>query len=243
MQQPGEPDRRQPRSAARRPWDISTRPAREQAAIGPSPEPLPIAGLFGNTANVDYYEFEWATAPGGAVEHDAASRRGGFSRVFWGPALPAGPGQLPRRGLSRPGVGGRLVIESREHFEATNDPGSWGLTRFWVANRDLLMQWLTATTFADGTYYLRLVGYALVAPDTLGPPQMLPLCDTEDDNGLVLTIDNLDQRHRSPRPTSWTCGSTASRPARARTSMRAAAACSRSTSSPTTSTVTSRSTA
>jgi hypothetical protein len=149
-----------------------------------------ISGLFGDTANVDYYEFEWATLPVGPWNAMPPPAAGGFSRVFWGPALPAGPVNFHGVGFTFQVVGGRLVIESREHFEANNDPGSWGLTRFWVANRDLLMQWLTATNFADGTYYLRLVGYALVAPNVLGPPQVLPLCDTEDDNGLALTLDN-----------------------------------------------------
>jgi hypothetical protein len=150
-----------------------------------------ISGLFGSAAVVDYYEFEWATASAGPWNDMPPAAAGGFGRVFWGPPLP-GPGPAAFQSVPFPfaTVGGRLVIESREHFEATNDPGSLGLTRFWVANRDLLMSWLTANNFADGTYYLRLVGYELVAPNTLGPAQILPLCDTEDDNGLVLTIDN-----------------------------------------------------
>jgi hypothetical protein len=151
---------------------------------------VPISGLFGDTANVDYYEFQWASAPGGPWNTMPPPAAGGFSRWFWGPALPAGPVDFHPAGFPFQVVGGRLVAESREHFEATNDPASWGLSRFWTANRDLLMRWLTASTFADGTYYLRLVGYQLVAPDTLGPAQILPLCDTDNDNGLVLTIDN-----------------------------------------------------
>ena len=149
-----------------------------------------VEGLFGNTADVDYYEFQWALAPGGPWNAMPPAAAGGFARWFWGPDLPAGPVGFHPAGFPFQIVGGHLVVESREHFEATNDPGSWGLTRFWTANRDMLINWATQNNFADGTYYLRLVGYALTAPDTLGPPQVLPLCDTELENGLALTIDN-----------------------------------------------------
>ena len=148
-----------------------------------------IVALFGNTANVDYYEFEWAPTAAGPWASLPPPAAGGVTRVFWGPALPAGPVGFHAAGFPFQVVGGRLVAESREHFEATNDPGSWGLTRFWVSNRDLLINW-QSSAFPDGTYYLRLAGYALVAPDTLGPQQILPLCNTPDENGLVLTIDN-----------------------------------------------------
>ncbi len=151
---------------------------------------VPISGLFGSGASVDYYEFEIATSPGGPWSPMPPPAAGGFGRVFWGPALPAGPVGFHPAGFPFQPIGGRLVAESREHFEATNGLGSWGTTRFWVSNRDLLMQWLTATAIADGTYYLRAVGYALTAPNTLGPPQVLPLCDTQDDNGVAITIDN-----------------------------------------------------
>jgi hypothetical protein len=150
---------------------------------------VPVSGLFGSGANVDYYEFEWATAPAGPWSPMPPAAAGGFSRVYWGPQLGGGP--VGFHGVSFPftPLGGRLVVESREHFEANNDPGSWGLTRFWVSNRDLLFQWLTATTFADDTYFLRLAGYA-ASGGGLGERQLLPLCGTEQPNGLALTIDN-----------------------------------------------------
>jgi hypothetical protein len=150
---------------------------------------VPISGLFGSGANVDYYEAEWATSAIGPWNAMPPAAAGGFSRTYWGPQLVSGPVGFHNVAFSFTPIGGRLVVESREHFEANNDPSSWGLTRFWVTNRDLLFQWLTATTFADGTYYLRLAGYSF-AGGVLGVPQILPLCDTEQDNGLVLTIDN-----------------------------------------------------
>lgn len=150
---------------------------------------VPISGLFGSGANVDYYEFEWANGALGPWNAMPPAAAGGFSRVYWGPQLGGGPVGFHSVPFTFTPLGGRLVVESREHFEANNDPLSWGMTRFWVANRDMLMQWLTANIFADDTYYLRLVGYS-EAGGQLGERQLLPLCDTEQTNGLVLTIDN-----------------------------------------------------
>jgi hypothetical protein len=151
-----------------------------------------ISGLFGSGANIDFYEFVSATVPGGPFSAMPAAAAGGFSRTFWGPPLASPPGTPPgfhSVPFAFTAMGGRLVVESREHFEATNDPASWGTTRFWVQNRDLLMHWHTANVFADDTYYLQLVGYS-EAGGQLGEPQVLPLCDTEKPNGLALTIDN-----------------------------------------------------
>jgi hypothetical protein len=150
---------------------------------------VPISGLFGSGANVDYYAFEWAAGAMGPWNLMPPAAAGGFTRVYWGPQLGGGPVGFHSVAFGFVFMGGHLVVESREHFEANNEPLSWGVTRFWVANRDLLMRWLTANTFADGTYFLRLVGYS-EAGGVLGTPQILPLCDTEHPNGLVLAIDN-----------------------------------------------------
>jgi hypothetical protein len=152
-----------------------------------------IEGLFGSGANVDYYELVWATVPGGPYSDMPPAAAGGFGRTYWGPPVASPPGTPPSFNtvsFAFTPMGGRLVVESREHYEATHDPGTWGTTRFWVSNRDMLMNWHTANNFADDTYYLQLVGYAEVAPGQLGEPQVLPLCGTEKPNGLALTIDN-----------------------------------------------------
>ncbi len=148
-----------------------------------------IEGIFGNTANVDYYEFQWSTNPAGPWNAMPPAAAGGFSRVYWGPQLGGGPVGFHAVPFPFTPIGGYNVAESRQHFEANNEPLSWGLTRFWVSGRDLLMRWITANTFADDTYYLRVAGYT-EAGGQLGNAQILPLCNTEDDNGLALTIDN-----------------------------------------------------
>jgi hypothetical protein len=153
---------------------------------------VPISGLFGDLANVDYYEFEWSNNGGATWNDMPLAAAGGFTRWFWGPALPAGPvGFHPVSFPVLPNFSGsgRNVIETREHFEANNGAGTWGLTRFWTFNRDMLMSWLTENNFTDGTYQLRVRSWNL-AGGVLVNSRILPLCDTQQDNGVVLTIDN-----------------------------------------------------
>jgi hypothetical protein len=184
------------------------------SAVGDRPfsDHVSIAGVFGTGAAVDYYEFEWALGIGGPWNPMPPIAAGGFTRWYWGPILPAGP--LPPNwhpeGFGFTNISGRNVIESREHFEATNGAGTWGVTRFWGSNRDMLMNWLTNGTFADGTYYLRVRGWDLVGGN-LTNDRILPLCDTVDDNYIVLTIDNRttdgSDGHPAPNTLGHPCGS------------------------------------
>src|SRR5438876_4167122 len=52
---------------------------------------VPISGIFGTTATADYYEFEWSNNGGATWNAMPPAAAGGFTRWFWGPALPAGP--------------------------------------------------------------------------------------------------------------------------------------------------------
>jgi hypothetical protein len=163
------------------------------AAFGDRPfaGSVSISGLFGTTAAVDYYEFKWATNPAGPWNSMPPAAEGAFGRTYWGPQLGGGPVGFHGAYFPATLISGQNVYESREHFEANNDPLSWGLTHFWVSNRDMLTNWLTQNNFADGTYYLQVTswsrpGYA----GDLANPTILPLCDTDQANRLVLTIDN-----------------------------------------------------
>ena len=172
---------------------------------------VPISGLFGDTAGVDYYEFEWATNSAGPWNPMPPAAAGGFTRWYWQnvPPATAGPEDWHPVSFNFSMISGRNVVESREHFEANNSPLSWGLSRFWVSNRDLLMQWLTENNFADGRYYLRVQGWDLVAGN-LANPRILPLCGTEDDNYVVLRVDNRlnpDPGHVPPATANHPCGS------------------------------------
>jgi len=151
---------------------------------------VPIFGIFGATATADYYAFEYSPYPGATWNPVPPASMGGFSCQFWGHALPAGPvGWHPVNFLPAV-IDGHLVIESRAHFEANNDPASWNVTRFWdAACERLLMNWITDGLIADGTYQLRVRSWTLVAGH-LQNETVLPLCDTENDNGVIVTLDN-----------------------------------------------------
>ncbi len=168
-----------------------------------------VEGLFGLGSNADYYEFKWSTDNVTYNDMPPAAA-GGFSRMYWGPQLGGGPVGWHSVPFPFTTINGRNVAESREHFEATHDPGSWGTTRFWVSNRDVLMVWYTDTIFADDTYYLQVTSYAAAGSGIdVNNPHILPLCDTRQLNGAVVTIDNRVVGPGSMHPTSAThpCGS------------------------------------
>lgn len=178
---------------------------------------ISIGGVFGDLTNVDYYEFEWSgdggvtwdimPAPPATAVSDAAPL--GFTRVYYGPEIGTGdPAAFHPVNFDFNLIDGRYVIESREHFEANNDPASWGITRFWVTNVNMLMRWRTELHFPDDTYQLRLRSWNL-AGSNLTNGRILPLCDTEEDNGIALTIDNRVVGAGSGHPTApdHPCGS------------------------------------
>jgi len=99
-------------------------------------------------------------------------------------------------------IDGRLVFESRPHYEATHNPGTWGVTRFWMAANYLsLMNWLTQTPFTNGTYRLRIVGWQLVGGHLVNS-SILPVCSIQTPAGLVLRIDNRLEGAASGHPTA-----------------------------------------
>jgi len=167
-----------------------------------------LRGVFGNSANVDYYEFEWATSLAGPWNAMPPAAAGSFSRSFWGPDLPAGPVGWHHAPFQFTPISGRNVVETREHFEANNGVGTWGVTRFWGPERDYLMNWLT-NTFPDGTYYLHVRGWNL-AGGSLTNSRILPMCDLKNENYIVLTIDNRitdgTDGHPAPNTLGHPCG-------------------------------------
>lgn len=152
---------------------------------------VPIYGRFGIGATADYYEFEWSDNDGVAWNSMPPVAAGGFKRWYYGPKLGTmDPSEWHPVNFSFNTIDGRYVVESRQHFEANNDPSSWGISRsWWSQTLDLLIFWRTAGIFADGRYRLRVKSWKL-AGIKLVNWQILPLCATTDDNGIVLTIDN-----------------------------------------------------
>jgi hypothetical protein len=142
-----------------------------------------IQGQVGS--DVDYYEFE-VSSDGGATWNDMPPTAvGDIPRQYWIPATNTFQ-WVPFLDT----IDGRLVFESRQHYEATHNPAAWNVTQFWMASNYLsLMNWLTETPFLNGTYHLRTKGWQLVAGH-LANPQILPTCSTQTTAGLVLRIDN-----------------------------------------------------
>jgi hypothetical protein len=142
-----------------------------------------IEGQVGN--DVDYYEFEWS-GDGGASWHDMpVASVGDVAREYWIPATNTFTWVSFLHTIDS-----RLVFESRQHYESTHDPGTWGATRFWMAHNYFgLMNWRTNSPFINGEYRLRIKGWQLVGGH-LANPQILPVCSIQTPAELVLRIDN-----------------------------------------------------
>lgn len=168
-----------------------------------------LFGVFGDSANVDYYEFEYSTAGqngpyvplplAAAVEFWRQHLVVLPGPVFTWPAIP-----FPVTQISD-GAQNHNVIETIAHYEANNGAQVWD-----SATHDLLVVFNTLNTLSNGTYWLRLVGYQ--RPGYVGDlsnQQVLPVCDpnVQDpkvDNWWVVTIDN-----RAPGntdPSAQPCG-------------------------------------
>ena len=147
---------------------------------------VPISGQCGN--QMDYYEFEWSDDGGGTWNDMPSAAAGAVTRTYFDSALlPGNPWVTLTFPFSL--IDGRLVAESRAHYEATHDPLTWGTSRVWVGNAGILINWLTENNFSDGTYRLRLRAYDKPGA-TLENSRVLPLCGSDDDNHTVVTIDN-----------------------------------------------------
>jgi hypothetical protein len=155
-----------------------------------------ISGTADCLDGVDYYEFQWSTTKTGPWNVMPPAANGDFTRVYL-QFTPLGF-HYPTFSAAVP-IDGRHVYETLQHYEAANPPNDWGGNRVWLgSSRDYLMNWLTAGNFTDGTYYLQVTGYNIDAGGHLVNPRVLKICDSKDDNYIVLTIDN---RVLGPGPT------------------------------------------
>ena len=142
-----------------------------------------IQGQVGN--DVDYYAFEYSSNNGVSWNDLPASALGDFNRLYWEP----GPNIFTYVNFLKL-TDGKLVFESRQHFESTHDPATWGVTRFWMANNYFgLMNWLTQTPFLNGTYWLRMKGWKVLTGHLVNET-LLMTCSTNQMALLKLHIDN-----------------------------------------------------
>ena len=161
-----------------------------------------ISGTAQCLSNVDYYEIEFSADGGATWAIMPPPALGSFSRRYWdfvlGTSVSAPfSAQVP--------IDGRNVYETLEHYESTHTPGDWGVTKVWLGtNIDLIFPWETQTTFADGTYTMRVVGYD-EAGGLLSNRRVLDVCDTQTESHITVTIDN-QSTFPAPGPIDNPCG-------------------------------------
>jgi hypothetical protein len=151
----------------------------------PFGETVVLQGLLGN--GIDYFEFEWSDNNGISWHDMPASAVGDVVRQYYEPLFTWQNVSFLNT------VDGRLVYESRQHYEATHNPATWNVSRFWTAQDYFsLLRWVTSlNNFADGTYRLRAKGWKLVAGHLVATsPPALQVCNTTVENGVVVAIDN-----------------------------------------------------
>ncbi len=137
---------------------------------------------------IDYYEFQWSGDDGVTWNDMPGTAVGDIPRQYWIPST-----NTFQWVWFLTTIDGRLVFESRQHYEATHDPGTWALTRFWMEPNYLsLMNWYTNTPFFNGTYRLRIRGWQLAGGHLTNPWSMdwLPTCSIQTPAEFVLRIDN-----------------------------------------------------
>lgn len=153
---------------------------------------VPIGGIADCLFGYDYYEFEWATSSGGPWNPMPPNADGAFTRTYYDsillPGNPFVPVQFSASTIAST-TGTQNVYETPQHYEGRT--GSW-VNRAWVYNYDLLINWQTTSSFADGTYYLRLKGWKYnTVTNKLDSQNILDICgDSPNDNYVVLTVDN-----------------------------------------------------
>ena len=183
-------------------------PSLQEGLYNPGLEDRPFAGgvnfygQFGTSADVDYYEFQYSTTnvngpyaplPLAALETIGRQIQVAVPPPFFFQWLPV---QFQVSTLSD-GVTNHYVYETIAHYETINGAQIWD-----TATYELLLPLNTQNVLANGTYYLRLVGYKLTGGGTITPansgspdPGVLLVCDPTNDtasveNYWVVTIDN-----------------------------------------------------
>lgn len=168
---------------------------------------VPVFGEFGSTAPADYYEIEWWNPAHLPAPDWEPMPPGGFSaptRTYFGPGLAAEPGLVHSVPFPLTPMDGRLVIESRRHFEAGHDPLSWGVTRGWFLSSAHYLGSIQTGAFTDGLHLFRIKSYQLVA-DHLDGGHVLNQCYVVPgvENYLLLRIDNQVTGAASGHPGVW----------------------------------------
>ncbi|WP_321477389.1 carboxypeptidase-like regulatory domain-containing protein [uncultured Paludibaculum sp.] len=160
----------------------------------PFSESVSFYGLFGTSAQADFYEIEytphgaaaWTPVPSGSL---IDLWRGYFDATL------AWPNQFVFPSFPVKDFGGIHVYESRQHYEVTH-PAAWGNAiagRVWSNNINVMANIQTKGFFSDGAYDFRVVGYRADAAGDLDPAtrKVMDGCGGNDANNLLtLRLDN-----------------------------------------------------
>jgi hypothetical protein len=174
------------------------------AADAPFAGLVMIRGTVPCLSGVDYYEIEYSADSGSTWLAVPASALGSFVRKYWDFDLghdvdvyfsPTAP------------MDGHHLYETVAHYEAGHTPGDWGASKVWLGtNIDVVFPWLTAGTFSDGTYMLRVRGYQQAADGHVtGDDDALKVCETDVEATIVVTLDN-QSTYLPPGPADNPCG-------------------------------------
>ncbi|MCC6771667.1 MAG: carboxypeptidase regulatory-like domain-containing protein [Gemmatimonadaceae bacterium] len=162
-----------------------------------------IRGTTPCLSDVDFYEIEYSPDGGVSWAQMPAPALGTFTREYWDFVLGTDvdvpfSAQVP--------IDGRHVYETLEHYEATHTPADWGASKVWLGtNIDMVVPWVSAPTFGDGTYSLRVIGYDEAA-GVLSNARILNVCDSNTESRITVTIDN-QSSFPAPGPVDNPCGS------------------------------------
>ena len=165
-----------------------------------------LSGTVDCMDGVDYYEFEWSDDGGGTWFAMPPAAVATFTRSYYNFNTFKFTGvAFTPLGLDGP-VDTRLVYKTLQRYEADNPlalPANWGGTHVWVGySKLLLMNWLTAGNFADGTYHLRIVGWDVTPANKLSNRRVLQLCGSQQEATAVVRLDNRVVGLGSGHPTS-----------------------------------------
>jgi hypothetical protein len=172
------------------------------SADRPFSEVINLYGLFGNTAQADYYQIQyrpynamptaaWQPVPAGAlntVQLGYFDSTQTFPHNWFYVDFPATPAMASDVGLVN-------VYEGLAHYEATHPPNNWGNVgsgRTWFYNIDWMASIQTSGFFADGAYEFQVVGFTQGATElqVAHNGNAIPGCGAAGNNDLVVVVDN-----------------------------------------------------
>jgi hypothetical protein len=170
---------------------------------------LRLSGVFCEDADIDYYKVQYSTDGINFNDMDE-TMYAGFNRIFWGLPPGAPPTADPQWNtvlFKTEEKNGQIVLKSREKYEKEHEPTSWGYTRVWTTNADVLIYWVSSR-LPDDYYILRVYGYKEDFAGNLIDGEVLKTCAVEppQDELLKIRIDNRISGDHPPSVPSHPCG-------------------------------------